>query len=233
MLPALFTQGWLVNVVLYGLVYLLAEHLVYRIIFRQLVGAPKSYQYKDWIYWQRKASFLGAVIFAPLFEEWMFTYLAYDSFLRYAVPGQEGWVILFVGIFFAVLHFPGDFRSVDRRWSRWTVYRLFKGQLDRLFFSLTAYFIYTLTEQLWLTILLHYFINAVVSFFNFDLEDNGWMLEPQDGRLFLIRGTNISLAIAAVYFMWTHHSLVGICLLPLALFSVFDYIYWYRRTSHA
>ena len=233
MLEQIFTTGWLVNVLLYGLVFLLAQHLVYRIIFRSLVGSPKSYYYKDLHYWQRKASFLGAVIFAPLFEEWMFTYLAYASFLRYAAPGQEGWVILFVGLFFALLHFPGDFRGMGRRLTRWTAYRLFKGQLDRLFFSLTAFYIYTMTEQLWLTILLHYFINAVVSIFNFDLEDNGWMLEPQDGRLLLIRGINISMAVAAVYFMYTHHSFVGLCLLPLALFSIIDYIYWHRRTSKA
>lgn len=233
MLEQVFTQGWLVNVLLFGLVYLLAQHLVYRIIFSTLVGSPKSYYHKDLVYWRRKASFLGAVIFAPLFEEWMFTYLAYGSFLRYAAPGQEGWVVLFVGLFFALLHFPGDFRRMGRRLTGWTVYRLLKGQLDRLFFSLTAFFIYTLTEQLWLTILLHYFINAVVSIYNFDLEDNGWMMEPQDGRLLLIRATNISLAIAAVYFMYMHYSFVGLCLLPLALFSIFDYIYWHRRTFSA
>ena len=233
MLENIFTTGWLVNVILFGLVFLLAQHVVYQIIFRSLIGSPKSYYHKDLIHWQRKASFLGAVIFAPLFEEWMFTYLAYTSFLRYAAPGQEGWVIFFVGLFFALLHFPGDFQRMGRRIAPWTIYRLFKFQLDRLFFSLTAFFIYQLTGQLIVTIVLHYLINGIVSVYNFDLEDNGWTSDKGDGRLILIRLINIGLALVAVYFMYVNYPLVGLSLLPLAIFSISDYIYWHRKSAHA
>ena len=231
MFDEIFTAGWLINVLLFGLVFLLAQHVVYQIIFRSLVGSPKSYYYKDLVHWQRKASFLGAVVFAPLFEEWMFTYLAYASFLRYATPGQEGWVIFFVGLFFALLHFPGDFQRMGRRLTPWILYRLFKFQLDRLFFSLTAFFIYQLTGQLVVTILLHYLINGIVSVYNFDLEDSGWAPDKGDGRLILIRLINISLALSATYFMYTSYPLVGLSLLPFAIFSISDYIYWHRKTT--
>lgn len=233
MFEKIFTSGWMINVLLFALVFLLAQHVVYQIIFRSLVGSPKSYYHKDLIHWQRKASFLGAVIFAPFFEEWMFTYLAYGSFLRYAEAGQEGWVIFFVGLFFALLHFPGDFQRMGRRLSVWNTYRLFKFQLDRLFFSLTAYFVYVLTGELIVTIAMHYLINGIVSVYNFDLEDNGWMMQQQDGRLILIRLINISLAMGATYFMYDAYPLVGLSILPFAIFSISDYIYWHRKTSKA
>lgn len=231
MFEEIFTGGWLLNVVLFAVVFLLAQHVVYQVLFRALVGSPKSFYQKDVIHWQRKASFFGAVIFAPLFEEWMFTYLAYASFLQFAVPGQEGWVIFFVGLFFALLHFPGDFQRMGRRITTWILYRLFKFQLDRLFFSLTAFFIYHYTGQLILTILLHYLINGIVSVYNFDLEDNGWNVTKGDGRLILIRLINIGLASCAVYFMYQEYPVVGLSLLPFALFSIADYIYWHRKTG--
>ena len=231
MFEKIFTNGWLLNVVMFAVVFLLAQHVVYQIIFRALVGSPKSYYHKDVVHWQRKASFFGAVIFAPLFEEWMFTYLAYASFLQFAVAGQEGWVIFFVGLFFALLHFPGDFQRMGRQLTSWNLYRLFKFQLDRLFFSLTAFFIYKATEQLVLTILLHYLINGIISVYNFDLEDNGLNEAAADGRLILIRLINISLAFSAVYFMYRSYPLVGLSLLPFAIFSISDYVYWHRKTA--
>lgn len=227
----IFTKGWELNVLLYGLVFLLAQHVVYKIIFRPLIGAPRSYYYEDIRHWQRKASFLGAVIFAPLFEEVMFTYLAYASFLKFAVAGQEGIVILFVASFFAILHFPGDFRQMGRRFTGWTVYRLFKFQLDRLFFSLSAYFIYKLTGYLWVTIALHYFINALVSLYNYDLEDQEFPIERNDGRLLLIRLTNMGFALSATYFFYAAFPDLGLYLIPFSGFVIFDYIYWHFKTS--
>ena len=122
---------------------------------------------------------------------------------------------------------------MGRRLTPWIVYRLFKFQLDRLFFSLTAFFIYQLTGQLIVTILLHYLINGIVSVYNFDLEDNGWISDKGDGRLILIRLINISLALTAVYFMYTSYPLVGLSILPFAIFSISDYIYWHRKTASA
>lgn len=215
---------------LYGVVFLLAQHLVYKVIFRPLIGQPKSYYFEDIQHWRRKASFFGAVIFAPLFEEVMFTYLAYASFLKYAMPGKEGIVILFVAAFFAILHFPGDFRQQGYRLNLWIAYRLFKFQLDRFFFSLTAYFIYQQTGSLWVTIGLHYFINAIVSLYNFDLENPIEPLEKNDGRLLLIRLTNSSLIIGACYFLFLHFPTLGFYVLPFGIIVLLDYLYWHFKT---
>lgn len=226
----LFIDGWQLNILLYGVVFLLAQHVVYKVIFRPLIGQPKSYYFEDIQHWRRKASFFGAVIFAPLFEEVMFTYLAYASFLKYAVAGKEGIVILFVAGFFAILHFPGDFRQQGYRLNPWIVYRLFKFQLDRFFFSLTAYFIFQQTGSLWVTIGLHYFINAIVSLYNFDLENPVEPLEKNDGRLLLIRLTNSSLIVCACYFLFLHFPTLGFYVLPFGIMVLLDYLYWHFKT---
>ena len=159
----------------------------------------------------------------------MFTYLAYASFLKYAVAGKEGIVILFVAGFFAILHFPGDFRQQGYRLNFWIAYRLFKFQLDRFFFSLTAYFIYQQTGYLWVTIGLHYFINAIVSLYNFDLEDPVEPLEKNDGRLLLIRLTNSSLVIVACYFLFLFFPTLGFYILPFGTIVLLDYLYWHFK----
>lgn len=141
MLDTVFTKGWEINVLLYGAIYLLAQYAVYKIIFSALVGSPQSYDHRGLQHWNRKSIFLGAVIFAPLFEEVMFTYLAYESFLSYAVAGKEGIVLLFVAAFFAALHFPGDLEQLGYRWTIRNILLLIKFQLNRFFFSLSAYFI--------------------------------------------------------------------------------------------
>lgn len=226
----LFIDGWQLNILLYGVVFLLAQHVVYKVIFRPLIGQPKSYYFEDIQHWRRKASFFGAVIFAPLFEEVMFTYLAYASFLKYAVAGKEGIVILFVAGFFAILHFPGDFRQQGYRLNPWIVYRLFKFQLDRFFFSLTAYFIFQQTGSLWVTIGLHYFINAIVSLYNFDLENPVEPLEKNDGRLLLIRLTNSSLIVCACYFLFLYFPTLGFYVLPFGIMVLLDYLHWHFKT---
>lgn len=226
----LFIEGWQLNILLYGIVFLLAQHVVYKVIFRPLIGQPKTYYFEDVQHWRRKASFLGAVIFAPLFEEVMFTYLAYASFLKYAVAGKEGIVILFVAGFFAILHFPGDFRQMGYRLTPWIAYRLFKFQLDRFFFSVTAYFVYQETAYLWVTIGLHYFINAIVSLYNFDLEDPRVPVEKNDGILLLIRLTNSSLVLASIYFLFLYFPSLGVYVLPFGLALLGDYLYWHLKT---
>ena len=227
MLDQIFSKGWELNILLYGVVFLLAQHVVYKVVFRPLIGTPKSYHFEDLKHWRRKASFLGAVIFAPLFEEVMFTYLAYSSFLHFAKPGMEAIVILFVAAFFAILHFPGDFRQMGYRLTSWTLYRLVIFQLDRFFFSLCAYFLYVTTGYLWVTIGLHYLINAIVSIYNFDLEDQFLAVEKNDGRLLLIRIMNSGLAVTGTYFLYQVYPTVGWYLLPFASFVVLDYLYWH------
>lgn len=226
MLDTIFTQGWKLNVLLYGIIFLLADYAIYKIIFAALVGAPHSYHYEDQKRWYRKASFLGAVIFAPLYEEIMFTYLAYSSFLSYAQEGQEGIVILFVALFFAALHFPGDWRQLGHRLDGPRIYLLIKFQVSRFFYSLAAYFIYHLTGYLWVTILLHYLYNAVVSFYNFDLEDNAhaYKQEGGNGMLSLIILLKLSFAISGIYFFYQQFPQLGGYLIPLAAFAVKDLI---------
>ncbi len=220
-----FTEGWEFIVLSYGTVFLLARHSVYKIIFRPLIGEPESYRYEDQKQWYRKASFSGAVIFAPLFEEIMFTYLAYANFLHYAHIGKEGLVVLFVATFFALLHLPGDLRQMSRyRLDNQAIYLLIRFQFNRFFYSLAAYFIYKLTGQLWVTITLHYFFNAIVSFYNFDLEDQTFPYEKGDGRLLLIRLLNVGFALSANYFFYQQYPQLGLYLVPLTGFIVFDFI---------
>lgn len=224
MLETIFTEGWKLNVLLYGLIFLLADYAVYKIIFAALVGAPQSYRYEDQKYWYRKASFLGAVIFAPLYEEIMFTYLAYSSFLSYAQEGKEGIVVLFVAVFFALLHLPGDLRQMGYGLDGRKLFLLLKFQLNRFFYSLAAYFIYQLTGQLWATIALHYFFNAVVSFYNFGLEDEPHEFErgAGDSLLFFILTLNIGFAFLGNFFFYEQYPQLGACLLPLSGLVLMD-----------
>lgn len=226
MLDAIFTEGWKLNVLLYGLIFLLADYAIYKIIFAALVGQPQSYYEEDLKFWYRKASFLGAVIFAPLYEEIMFTYLAYSSFLGYAQEGMDGVVILFVAMFFAALHFPGDWRQLGYRLDGSRVYLLVKFQVSRFFYSLAAYFIFQWTGQLWVTILLHYFFNAVVSFYNFDLEDDPYGFERGDGEgtLLFILLLKLGFAVLGSYFFYQQYPQLGLYVLPLIGFILIDII---------
>ena len=224
MLDTIFVKGWELNVALYGLVFLLADYAVYKIIFAALVGAPQTYDLRELRFWYRKASFLGAVIFAPIYEEIMFTYLAYSSFLSYAHEGKEGIVVIFVALFFALLHFPGDWRQMNYRLDGNRIYLLLKFQLQRFFYSLSAYFIYQLTGQLWVTVLVHYFFNAVVSIYNFDLEDNPYAPNREDGLLILIILLNIGFALMGNYFFYDYYPQFGLYLLPFTAFVLLDLV---------
>jgi len=167
----IFLEGWWKIVLMYGAVYLLMEYATYSIIFTSLMGKPKAWTIEEITFWRRKAQFIGAVFFAPLFEEFIITYLAYTSFLKFAQEGMEGIVLILVAIFFALLHLPGDLHRQRYSFSGIQIRKLFFGQLLRFFYSLTAYFIYIKTGTLWASIVLHYFANALVSIYNFDLQD--------------------------------------------------------------
>ena len=221
-LEAVFTKGWEINALLYGLTFLLAQYAVYNIIFRGLVGDPRAYSFVELQYWMRKANFLGAVVFAPLFEEIMFTYLAYFSFLGYAQPGKEGIVLLFVASFFALLHLPGDLQQSRYYPAGRKIYVLSKSQLQRFFYSLAAFFIFQQTGQLWITITLHYVFNALVSYFNLHQEDHPLALEKLDGLLVLIMAMNGGFAIVACYFFYGQYADLGIYLVPLVGFIILD-----------
>lgn len=62
-----------------------------------------------------------------------------------------------------------------------------------------------MTGALWITIILHYFFNAIVIFYNFDLEDQGYYPRKGDSRLVLIRLMNIGFALFAVYIFYMHY----------------------------
>ncbi len=218
----IFTKGWELNMLIYGLVFLLARYSVYKIVFRGLIGVPKSHDYDDQRYWYRNASFLSAVVFAPLYEEIMFTYLAYASFISYAQEGKEGLVIIFVAVFFALLHLPGDLSRTRYLSGNAKIYSLFRGQLDRFFYSLAAYIIYQWTGWLWTTIALHYFYNALVSFYNFDLEDQPDTFGRRDDRLLLILLLDVAFAVLATYFFYEQYPSFGLYLIPLLGFVLLD-----------
>ena len=210
---SIFTEGLLTNVVIYAAVYLLAEYAIYKIIFNHLVGSPAFTTYQDLQYWARKASFIGAVIFAPLYEEIMFTYLAYTSFLHYAPVSQRGFVVLFVALFFALLHLPGDLRQLGSR----NVQLLLKFQVQRFFYSLTAYFIYLETGNLLITITIHYLYNAIVSVYQFEPNE-------AEATLTLILLMNISFGVLACYFFYLHYPALGLYLVPILALVLFDYL---------
>ena len=153
--------------------------------------------YEDVKRWYRSISFSGAVVVAPLFEEGMFTWLAYKVFLSYAQIGKDGVVILAVALFFAMLHLPGDLSRMRYYSSSRRIYLLIKFQLNRFFYSLAAYYIYLLTDQLLVTIVLHYIYNVVVSLNIFDIEDRPDSFEKRDGRLLLSRYMNLAFTFAA------------------------------------
>lgn len=199
---AIFIEGWLGNAILYGVIYFLAEYATYKIIFKTLVTAPKSYDYRELKYWNRKVLFIGAVIFAPLYEEVMFTYLAYASFLNYTQPGQEALIIIFVASFFALLHLPGDLRVQQRSYSGINIYNLLIFQFQRFFYSLTAYFIFIQTGVLWITILIHFFYNAFVSIYQFEMEDQLFPMPKTDVYLGFIFVVNICFGLISCYFFY-------------------------------
>lgn len=223
MLDSIFTSGWEVNALIFAAVYLLTQYAVYKIVFRALVGQPDSYSEEDLRHWYRKATLLSAAVFAPLFEEFMFTYVAYAHFLPYAQPGEEGIVIIMVGAFFALLHLPGDLRGIDYQITGRTIYRLLKDQLTRFFYSPAAYFIFLLTGNLWITIGLHYLFNALVCVFYFDLEDHPDLLERRDGRLLLLLLLDLGFAFYANYYFFVWYPQLGWWLLPFTLFLVLDF----------
>lgn len=230
MLETIFTQGWEFNVLMYGIVYWLGRTAAYTIIYRAVIGQPNSYRYEDQKHWYRNATLLGAVIFAPVYEEIMFTYLAYESFLGYAQPGREGLVMIFVAAFFALLHLPGDLRRIGYYLSGRSLYYLFRGQLNRFFYSLAAYFIYQLTGYLWVTITLHYFYNAVVSFHNFDLEDRSGDVEKDLSVLVLIMLINVGFALFVNYWFFQRDADLALWILPLTGFMAVDFVRTFWRT---
>ena len=208
---------------LFGAIYFLAEFATYKIIFRQLVSTPKSYTYSEIRNWNRKASFIGAVIFAPLYEEVMFTYLAYASFLNFTQPGQEGIVIIFVASFFAILHLPGDIQQQQNSYRGINLYNLLIYQFQRFFYSLTAYFIYVETQALWITILIHYFYNAVVSVYQFEMEDQIFSVGKTDIYLVLIFLMNMCFGPIACFFFYNYYPEFGIYIALIVGFMLLNY----------
>jgi membrane protease YdiL (CAAX protease family) len=232
MLDSIFKDGWEVHLLLYALVFYFFFYVVYPVIFRALMGRPTDYTYESIRQWQRKASFFGAVFLAPLFEEWWFTFLAYTSFLNFAQSGQEGIIILAVATFFALLHLPGDLRRINYRIDGQTFFHLLRGQLERFFFSLAAYFIYHWTGEIWVTILLHYFYNAVASIINFDIEDHPYFYLEGDGRLYMLQAMDLGCAVLACYFFYVYYSPLTICLL-IGIFLMLISYYLQHRFSRA
>ena len=225
---SIFIEGWIPNTLLFAVVYFLAEYATYKIIFRQLVSTPKSYNYRELRHWNRKASFIGAVIFAPLYEEVMFTYLAYATFLHYTQPGQEGIVIIFVASFFALLHLPGDLKQQRHSSAGINLYNLIVYQSQRFFYSLTAYFIYVETQALWITILIHYFYNAFVSVYQFDMEDQIFPVEKTDIYLLLIFLMNICFGPIACYYFFNYYPNLVVYIALLMGFMLLNYIREFR-----
>lgn len=223
-MDAIFKEGYILNVFLYASVFLLAQFAVYRLIFAAVIGRPRSLSWNDLKYWQRKVNFLSAVIFAPLFEEVMFTYLAYNSFLQYAQPGKAGIVLLFVASFFALLHLPGDIRNQMNNRGELNYYILFKFQVHRFFYSLAAFFIYQQTQSLWITIFLHYFYNAIVSIFHFDVEDQQFHITGRDAYILLIVFMNCGFAILATYCYYIFSPQLVLLIFLLLGFVLLDYL---------
>lgn len=227
MLDQIFLPGWESNLLLYSFVFLMAEYAVYRIIYPAIVGTPKTYDQEGLRSWRRKASWWSAVIFAPIYEELLFTYLAFASFLSFARAGQEGAVMLIIAGIFALLHLPGDWRGSNQKLDLRNLWRLFRFQMDRFFYMLAAYIIYDMTGLLWLTIIIHYFFNFTVSSCIFEWEDQPESFEDTDGRLLLLQLLDLIFAgIACVYF-YTHFP----TLWPLVLLSsslMFLNFFWGR-----
>ena len=203
--------------------------MVYKLIFKTLLGQPKNFTWKEIRFWSRKANFIGAVIFAPLFEEFMFTYLCYASFLHFAQVGYEGIVIIMVASFFALLHLPGDLRGQRSRRGGINFYYLFKFQLQRFFFSMSAYFIFTLSGTLWITILLHYFYNAVVSVYQYDRIDMIAFFRKADLNLLLIMLMNGFFALFSGYQFYLYAPNFGIYLFAFVVIGLLDSIYFFRK----
>ena len=44
MLDSILKEGWELNALLFGIVFLLAQHTIYKMIFDPLTGEPKSYE---------------------------------------------------------------------------------------------------------------------------------------------------------------------------------------------
>lgn len=204
MFSHIFTAGWEINLLLFIAVFKLAEYAVYHIIYPAIVGVPDYYNFDAFQHWYRKASILSSVVFAPLFEEFLFTYLAYATFLRYAQSGQEWIVLLSVAAGFALLHLAGDWKEMKGRLNLYGLFLLFKYQLDRFFYSLAAYFIYDRTGDIWITIAIHYFFNYVITSCIFEREDHPEMTGRRDGRLLLLGIMDISFAVLAVAYFYSH-----------------------------
>lgn len=230
MLDSILKEGWEPTALLFGIVFWLARLTIYKMIFNPLAGEPKSYEYEDIKRWYRSISFSGAVVVAPLFEEAMFTWLAYKVFLSYAQVGKEGVVIIAVALFFALLHLPGDLSRMRYFSNSRGIYLLIKFQLSRFFYSLAAYYIYLLTDQLLLTIVIHYVYNVVVSLNKFDFEDSPDSFEKRDGRLFLSRFMNLGFTlISAHFFYFTYPELFLFWVALPACFILYDFLRAYFR----
>ena len=83
-----------------------------------------------------------------------------------------------------------------------------------------------------MTICLHYIINAIVSLYNFDLEDEPYSFEENDGRLLLIRFINLGLAALGMYFFFIQYPDYGLYLIPFAAFTLLDYLYWQLKKTN-
>ncbi len=200
MLPnPIFTEGWLKMTALYAFIFFLTTYAVHAIIFRMLVTGPDSFTWAAFQHYRRKVIFFSAVFVAPLYEEFLITFLAYTSFLQHAQAGQEGIVLILVASFFALLHLPGDIRNQKSIFRKIMFSRLCNAQLDRFFYSLAAYFTFALTGTLWASIFLHYLYNALVVVHNFDLEDGIKYPGKYDVNRIFIRGINIGFSLFATY----------------------------------
>lgn len=231
MFDKIFTPGWELNLILFGAIFYLAQYIVYRIIYPRLVGAPDIYDFEALRHWYRKASIWSSVVIAPLFEEFLFTFLAFSAFLRYAQGGQEGFVMILVAAFFALLHFPRDWQEMQARLNLHRAFLLFKYQLDRFFYALAAYIIYEHTGILWITIIIHYFFNFVVTICIFEREDHPETIGTTDGRLILLGLMDLSFAVmACIYFYQNYPGAWPIlCLLTLILLLHFASVSLRRR----
>ena len=226
MLHTIFKDGWEVYVLLYGLVFYVFFYVLYPAVFRALIGGPSDYTYEGIRHYYRKSSIFRSVFLAPPLEEWWFTYLAYTGFLGFAQHGQEGLVILGVGLFFALLHLPGDLRQINYHIDLKNFRYLLMGQLERLFFSLGAYFIYHWTGEILVTILLHYFYNAVATIVNFDLEDHPYFYLEGDGRLYLLQAMDLGFALLVCYFFYRYHP--GLIGYPLSAVVLLIFLYYLK-----
>ena len=220
-----FHTGWWKMAIAYGALFYMFQYMTYTIIFKSIVGSPTNWSIKEIRFWRRKAQFIGAVFFAPLFEEFMITLLAYASFIQYAREGQEGIVVIMVATFFALLHIPVDVHGQRNSYLGIRPFILLLWQLERFFYSLAAFFLFKMTGTLWSSIVLHYVVNGFASVYNFDMEDGHRAVGSIDIQRLIIVVLEIFIVVFGTYQYHQKYPNFGPYLIGLAVVFLFIHLF--------